>query len=336
MVVLGAGASYDSAPSFRPLLKRVDRFRPPLANELFDKRDDFALIAQRYSRVLPIIPLLQDLKGRSVEEILEQLQTESAGYIDGQRHLAAVRYYIRDVLTLCTNNWVQVNKGVTNYRSLIDQIERQQKREEYLPLVTFNYDALLENALYDHGFSTKSLEDYLQSHRRYKLFKLHGSITWARAVEGLGARSATRHDLIELGASLRLSKHFKLYDADLQDMQNGVPLFPAIAIPLQSKDTFECPSEHVEWLRKLIPQVTKILFIGWRAGEAHFLRMLKEGLQKLDAIMVITGDPVEAQNLVNLLKAEFGDAAAACQGFAAGGGFSDFITGRQGDPFLKV
>jgi hypothetical protein len=43
MVVFGAGASYDSAPSYPPNRQHFfeDQDRMPLANELFDNRSEF-------------------------------------------------------------------------------------------------------------------------------------------------------------------------------------------------------------------------------------------------------------------------------------------------------
>jgi hypothetical protein len=82
--------------------------------------------------------------------------------------------------------------------------------------------------------------------------------------------------------------------------------------------------------------VTKILFIGWRAGETHFLRMLKENLPKLDAFMVVSGNPTESRDLATRIRTELGDAAADTRDFVAETGFSDFIKQRQGDIFLKA
>jgi hypothetical protein len=56
-------------------------------------------------------------------------------------------------------------------------------------------------------------------------------------------------------------------------------LFPALAIPVERKRTFECPDEHLVALRRDIPRLTKLVLIGWRATEQHFLDLLAEALQ---------------------------------------------------------
>ena len=54
---------------------------------------------------------------------------------------------------------------------------------------------------------------------------------------------------------------------------HGRPMLPAIAIPTRSKTDFECPREHRERLMALIPQIDRLLIIGWRSTEQHFLRL---------------------------------------------------------------
>jgi hypothetical protein len=52
-------------------------------------------------------------------------------------------------------------------------------------------------------------------------------------------------------------------------------LIPALALPLRSKARFVCPQEHLDVLNALLPQVDRILAIGWKAGEPHFLNLLR-------------------------------------------------------------
>ena len=51
-------------------------------------------------------------------------------------------------------------------------------------------------------------------------------------------------------------------------------LFPALAIPLQSKLDSVCPANHLQQLDNCLPEISKILIIGWRATDAPFLEML--------------------------------------------------------------
>src|SRR5947208_9452386 len=118
MVIFGAGASYDSLAVPPTGDGRVSLYRPPLANQLFDWRfgDDIA----RFPRCQPVISYLQR-PNVNVEAELEKLQTDASGYPEGVRQLAAVRYYLQTMLWGCQDRWRTVTRGVTNYKTLLDQ-----------------------------------------------------------------------------------------------------------------------------------------------------------------------------------------------------------------------
>src|SRR6185503_16013308 len=108
-----------------------------------------------------------------------------------------------------------------------------------------------------------------------KLIKLHGSVTWMREVEteivavrdGSGARG-TRvvQEIIEKAPTLRVRPSYVLVDSPREVIAPppaGPALFPALAIPVTRKQTFECPDQHVNALREFLPQVRKVLIIVW-------------------------------------------------------------------------
>lgn len=79
--IFGAGASADSDPSrpFRqaedPPSQDQDNDRPPLANELFANRTQFAAVLQRFPQCNPIVPRLRFLLGDSIESVFERRET---------------------------------------------------------------------------------------------------------------------------------------------------------------------------------------------------------------------------------------------------------------------
>src|SRR5690348_4374911 len=101
MVIVGAGASYDSSPYFFPKSTEavhVERFRPPLAGELFGNRDYFVETMNGFPDCLPIIPSFQRLRpGATVESVMERLQNESENDSVRKCQLAAIRYYLHFV-----------------------------------------------------------------------------------------------------------------------------------------------------------------------------------------------------------------------------------------------
>jgi hypothetical protein len=85
--------------------------------------------------------------------------------------------------------------------------------------------------------------------------------------------------MIEHVEKLGVSSVFEVYDTAARGGNfSGPPLYPAVAIPTATKtdSTFECPVHHLGHLAALIPSVSKLLTIGWRGEEQHFLQMLQE------------------------------------------------------------
>jgi len=344
MVIFGAGASYDSVPTRRASnpnfsypISSDGEFRPPLANQLFADRPLFREAMQRFPRCQPIIPLLQKA-GVSVEQELEKLRAEARDYPERDRQLAAIRYYLHFVLRQCEDQWHQrVAKGITNYKSLLDQIEMYRKKEECVCLVTFNYDRMLEDALPSVGIVLNGLPDYIAS-ERYKIIKPHGSVDWGREVEtpvDVKSRTAWQvlEELIGRAAELQISQRFHRAPEFPTARMGGSALFPALAIPVQQKSEFECPAEHIEALRQRVTQTTKLLVIGWRATEFHFLELLKQYLpSKLDVLVVAGGGKGAATEISQRLQAN--RVGTAFREYDQG--FTEFIENRAADEFLRA
>ena len=53
-------------------------------------------------------------------------------------------------------------------------------------------------------------------------------------------------------------------------------LFPAIAVPLANKATFECEDIQVEAFKSTVPEIHRLLVCGWRAAEAHAIQILQD------------------------------------------------------------
>ena len=193
---------------------------------------------------------------------------------------------------MVSTEWLESTNGVTNYATLIEQIRHLNTAGEPVCLVSFNYDLLLDHAIF-RGANTEPLERHF-AHTMFKLFKPHGSVDWARLAAGPEAsrfpsfadspKGPRRYpdELIELAPELKLSDQYVRADAtDPHQMFTfDWPVVPAIAVPVQTKteDTFQWPDSHRAYLKQLLPQVTKILIIGWRGKEAHFLKLLRENL----------------------------------------------------------
>ncbi len=336
MVVFGAGSSYDSFPSLPAPKKMI--YRPPIAKELFEPRDYFIQIVSRFEACQPIIPFVRHPRtGASVEQVLEELQNEGEQRPERYRQLAAIRHYLQFIISHCDEQWSGgITKGVTNFKTLLDEIEQVRKPEERVCLVTFNYDTLLERNLPSIGIRITSLDDYV-SNQDYKLIKLHGSVNWGREVETpidkFGQRDewSITHELIDRAAELNISRRYRLVDGlpVARLVKEGVVLFPAVALPVERKRDYECPDEHLDVLHRFIPEVTKLLVIGWRGTEYHFLQMLAEKLRKDLRVMVVSGDDA-SEVILRLQQAGVGGHFSAFDR-----GFTQFILERNVIDFLR-
>ena len=78
---------------------------------------------------------------------------------------------------------------------------------------------------------------------------------------------------------------------------------PALAVPTVEKSVFECPEEHVDLLKRLLPQVDRVLIIGWRAQERTFVEIVGD-LVNADSLRgsVISGSRKGAEETVLRLQ----------------------------------
>lgn len=342
MVIFGAGASYDSCPTYPAGLPGPGN-RPPLAKDLFDNRQLFVDALDYFPQCKPVVPRLRDpnvLDGHySIEMLLQEIEEESATYPRGKQELLAIRCYLQRAISECQREWQIVTRGVTNHLSLLREIERLRKNDEQVLLVTFNYDTILDEALKERGFRIDRMGDYKIGHPFFKLFKLHGSINWGLELESqipanvnLSDPPSVLRSIIENADRLVLSDRYVLCPPRSMGVLDNCPVFPAIAIPVQQKSKFVCPELVLKELVSMLPRVTKIITIGWRATEDHFLRLLKAGLQPGLYISVVAGNQKEAEDVrVNVNSALFPNEPVSVAEVA---GFTTFIRSRRVEEVL--
>jgi hypothetical protein len=238
----------------------------------------------------------------------------------------------------CQDRWRTVTKGVTNYKTLLDQMARQKPSGERICLVTFNYDTLLEDALPLVGIRLSTIEDYVRGD--YLVIKLHGSINWAHEVlNPIGSIASRSHEniaseLIDHAPELLFGPSYRIIGErpiGRSDNPPWVPLFPALAIPVENKPAYECPEEHLHAMEELIPHVTKILAIGWRGSEARFLKSLAKGIQRDTRIMVVSSSVERATEVANKMR----ESGVAGNFLTASGGFSHVVLTREAENFLR-
>jgi hypothetical protein len=207
---------------------------------------------------------------------------------------------------------------------LLREIERwRYEFKEQVCFVTFNYDTMLEEAVQQVlNFAIHDLNSYV-SRSDYTLIKLHGSIDWGREVDGIESLLGYNHArVIKEAATLQISTRYRrVPDFPMLKVENKL-VFPALTIPIENKDEFECPGEHVETLARHIRNVTKIITVGWRATERKFLDMLSNrltGLAGAPHMMIISGSKTGCQETLQNLG------GARSTYYPVGNGFSGLI-----------
>jgi hypothetical protein len=180
-----------------------------------------------------------------------------------------------------------------------------------------------------------SIADYV-SHPKYKVIKPHGSVDWGRPILGVSDLSELPRradaslltaDVIERAGQWRLGDDYELVRGELatQDSRGEYrPLFPALAIPVQAKGTFECPKQHLECLGACLDKMTKLLVIGWRAREQHFLQLVRENVRRPPLGRVVAGSETDAAEIASSLGRELGPQFLRHTSLS-GEGFSRFV-----------
>ena len=349
-MVFGAGASFDSvAPgSYPPDHLQVHEWReghPPLASQLFENRDLFTRAANNFPLCKSVIGdlrlALTENPSVDIEAEIEQMFAHSERYDPLRIGLAALRFYLQMILRQCEKIWLDGARGITNYRALLHRLDRWRlENDEKICLVTFNYDTLLESALGAvPGVAFNDLPDYVSGESGYYVIKPHGSVNWGRRVSGFrpeGNQYAVAEALCRGVGAFPLSDEREMLTDSMPDVVHSegstrYALMPAIAIPTQTKNTFECPPEHVERLQECIRETDRLLIIGWRGTEKNFLARWKDNHPAKMVVQIAAGSADSAR----LVEHNLVDSGLAPREFLiTGTGFTQFLSARKIDELI--
>ena len=345
LLILGAGASYDSLPA--SVLNGISpnerkELQPPLARDLFADRHSFGEVLDRFPQCAALIGDLRRKleKGAVVEAELEALREEAASYPPRHRELAAVRFYLQAVLWKCGTRWRDLSHGVTNYADLLRRIDKwRHEAQSVVCVASLNYDLLFDDAASGTlRMNLNSIPGFVAD-ERYKYVKLHGSVNWGRRVPSPdGAHHPNGDDarrlLIDNAQTLaEMQDQWVLRSPGEAPSDSGPPtiLFPAIAIPTATKSDFVCPDWHVEALRNCLPRVDRILVVGWRGADRDLLDLLGAIPGKATPVLVVGArEDGTRETVANLASTDL--AEDVMMRFT--GGFSGFLETEELESFL--
>ena len=192
---------------------------------------------------------------------------------------------------------------------------------------------MIERALRTINVNIKYFGDYTNN-KPHKLLKLHGSVNWAHPVMlpfnyRTGSETLSISELIDSSNIFKVVPQYEFIDSPPPLAKQA--MVPAIAIPIESKNEFECPPEFIYTLQTIIPQVDKIITIGWRETEKHFLNLLVDNLpQKVNMLVVAESPSSVSATIENIQIAGVKGNFKTSQD-----GFTEFIINRKIDDFLK-
>jgi hypothetical protein len=370
VVVLGAGASYDCLPrgvtdsslvtsvgAHLPGNLLLEDVRPPMTQQLASPRRLTNWALDRWEWARPVVSYLRRTLRESegegarsqaltLEMALGDYESSSGQVPDRKRHLLAMRFYLRDLFMACDEyvHSAELTGGDTNQVELIRLVADwcSKKNDRSATIVSFNYDLLAERALAAHwGFNPNRSGDYL-SHPRIKLVKPHGSIAWYWRLSRSGSlvdfgRNPVEAGRISIEEALGFGvdyERMEYHDFSLaREVRNDLrePLIPAIALPVAGKADFVWPDSQRQHLDSLRGTVTRLLTIGWRGIEPHFVPLLVPLVKSYARIAVVAGGlhgQEEAGTTINTLKGDLTHIES--KGWRPhGDGFTAFLDGSD-------
>ncbi len=268
--------------------------RPPLTKGLF--AEHFGEYAAKYPASRPaIVRLRQILRERPespIEQEIGRLYELASTDPERARHLLALRFYLADLVESEARKWWNSFHGFTLYADLLQRLGAWRSSSgEAIVLVTFNYDQLLDRSIEAQAanWTLTTFESYVDRHD-WRLYKLHGSTAWSRIVPTdrmwIGPDKMIAHaDEIDVRRGhLIITTSGEMEEAAKRlaapgDQHQPTAQIPGIAVPTDLKQTFECPTDHLQRFTEEIPSVDRLLTIGRRGAEPHAVELLAEHIR---------------------------------------------------------
>jgi hypothetical protein len=260
-------------------------------------------------------------KAQSLEEALRNYRGFAATNRQVVAQISAFRFYLRDLLFKAATNVFDERSGVTNYVTLAREcIQWARQTGRIVCFVSFNYDPLLEWALEQvDRFDPLQLRKYVAGPEYYVL-KPHGSILW----NWPDVSRPFNNDIMALRYAIEEGDPDALVDPEIYT--SAAPKFlvksdrtgeahscyPAIALPYDRDKVFAWPSEQDALFAEpsLLTEETtfsngvfgRVLTIGWRGAEPHFLSRLNRLVMPNSELWTVTQGDGSANDVVNALK----------------------------------
>ena len=270
-IVIGAGASYDCVSQGRSDID-LD-YRPPLTNDIFASRRSFNGVLHKYQKVEALTDEIRTklARGLSIEQLLREFADERIFVL--RKNYFEIPFYLQELLGEISFHYVRT--GSTKFATLFRMILRSEFKQ--VLLITLNYDLFLEKAITAlTGHTFVNLSSYFPTDQKWMLLKLHGSVLWGRPLLNSPAVGSTTGVLDALNEEPSLAAEIRVLRGhqDEQRTAGGLFHFPCLAVPLDRKKQFACPTEQVEKAREFIRDCAAFLILGYSGLDLDVLELL--------------------------------------------------------------
>lgn len=322
---IGNGTSIGSPWNFGITVGDV---RPPLTQQLAELGKLTNLFNGRWQSARSVISklraTLQRNLGNSEGERVQTLESALRNYEKWalkdpvrQESLLAFRFYLRDLFNACTDlvHKPEVGGGDTNHVRLIDRVREwgTQNPNRTVTFVSFNYDLILETAMKacSSSFNPLELEDYVKDPLT-RLLKPHGSACWYWWVNSppTNANEKVLESMAAIARPVSLPLENSAGKAIQMALNHGIDrsqifpekfgyngtgdaiaekLIPALALPMDGKNEFVWPADQEKAFTDLSGSVTRLLTIGWRGLESHFVPLIPPLMNSSYKALVVAG-----------------------------------------------
>lgn len=347
LIIFGAGASYDYSQEGNG--KKIS----PLTRDLVEMDFSDADLLDKYEGVGDLLGEIATSvrKGeKSFEGALREIEERDKSEAT-QKQFIAMEFYLQSLfgqISDPTRPRIGIHEEerrrmhrMNNYRTLLNRINNNSNGRACV--VSFNYDTLFEDSLPENIRPTR-IHDYIS--KDIKIIKPHGSHDWIyinrishRDFSQFGAENEFEWCCKELTFLPKMKKEAPPYHKrEVEERKSRskelVSQYPAIAIPLEGKDNHICPKEHIDEFKKTLPDVDRVLIIGWRAADPLVLDILAESLPEMGYKVLIVSETKDgAEEIAGRVKEKL---KIVDDNYieAYGGGFSGFVSTEKALSFF--
>ncbi len=335
-VILGAGAAHSINSLSHVLVN--EEYRPPLAQDIFKASSEFRTILRRYPLAEHLTSdierkLRQNEEGIGLEQILRGYQEEGRANGNIARQFLQTPLYLNHLFGEISTHFTQ---KPDEYNILVNAVLPRTTEALFL---TLNYDNLLEIPLSRvSGVDFEREEDYLQN-GEWKLLKLHGSVNWYRSFSSYQVSEADdnayfsqlRH--INLPLSFDSRYRFTGLRGHAQKFIDGIPVYPAITVPVDGKYERNVPESHLRALENFLTECGNYLIIGTRGLDQDLLDLLKKNTPPSKALVVGKSE-MDTEATRQRFESAVDQFHSRTSVFSGEHGFSSFVDSGELERFL--